>query len=160
GLVDIISHITPMDKNVQALVLLIGLAVGVDYTLFYLRREREERAAGRSERAALAAAAATSGRSVLISGATVFIAMAGVLFPRAPTFASVAIATMMVVGVAMVGSLTVLPAVLSSLGDRVEKGRIPGLGRFRRRAGEGRFLERILTTVLRRPLFSAGLAAA
>jgi RND superfamily putative drug exporter len=77
GLTDIISHITPMDPNVQAVVMLVGLAVGVDYTLFYLRREREERAAGRSERAALEAAAATSGRSVLVSGATVLIAMAG-----------------------------------------------------------------------------------
>ena len=57
--------------------LLIGLAVGVDYSMFYLKREREERAAGRSERAALEAAAATSGRSVLISGLTVMVAMAG-----------------------------------------------------------------------------------
>jgi len=76
GITNIISHITPLDPNVQSVVLLIGLAVGVDYTLFYLRREREERAAGRSERAALEAAAATSGRSVLVSGITVMIAMA------------------------------------------------------------------------------------
>ena len=125
GLVDIVSHLTPMDQSVQAVVLLVGLAVGVDYTLFYLRREREERAAGRSERAALEAAAATSGRSVLISGATVMIAMAGMLFPGDPTFRSLSIATMIVVAVAMIGSLTVLPALLSKLGDRVEKGRIP-----------------------------------
>ena len=83
GLTNIISHITPMDSNVQSVILLIGLAVGVDYTLFYLRREREERAAGRSERAALQAAAATSGRSVLVSGITVMIAMAGMLLAGA-----------------------------------------------------------------------------
>src|SRR5947209_9926259 len=63
GLTALISHLTPMDPSVSAVVMLVGLAVGVDYTLFYLRREREERAAGRSERAALEAAAATSGRS-------------------------------------------------------------------------------------------------
>src|ERR1700694_2810243 len=99
-----------MDPNVQSVVLLIGLAVGVDYTLFYLRREREERAAGRGERAALEAAAATSGRAVLVSGLTVMIAMAGMLFSGGKTFISFSIATMIVVAVAMIGSLPVLPA--------------------------------------------------
>ncbi len=95
GLVAIVSHLTPMDQSVGAVVTLVGLAVGVDYSLFYLRREREERAAGRSERAALQAAAATSGRSVLISGATVMIAMAGMLFSGDKTFESFSIATML-----------------------------------------------------------------
>jgi uncharacterized membrane protein YdfJ with MMPL/SSD domain len=159
GLVAIVSHLTAMDPNVGAVVTLVGLAVGVDYTLFYLRREREERAAGRGERAALQAAAATSGRSVLISGATVMIAMAGMLFSGDKTFESFSIATMIVVAVAMVGSLTVLPAVLSKLGDRVEKGRIPLLGRFRRPSGESRIWSAILTPVLRRPAVAAVLAA-
>jgi uncharacterized membrane protein YdfJ with MMPL/SSD domain len=159
GLVAIVSHLTPMDPNVGAVVTLVGLAVGVDYTLFYLRREREERAAGRSERAALVAAAATSGRSVLISGATVMIAMAGMLFSGDKTFESFSIATMIVVAVAMIGSLTVLPAVLSKLGDRVEKGRIPLLGRLRRPAGESRIWSAILTPVLRHPAVAAVLAA-
>jgi uncharacterized membrane protein YdfJ with MMPL/SSD domain len=96
-------------------ILLIGLAVGVDYSLFYLRREREERAAGRSEQAALEAAAATSGRAVLISGFTVMIAMAGVYLAGAPTFQSFATGTILVVAVSVVGSPTVLPAVLSKL---------------------------------------------
>ena len=159
GLVSIVSHLTPMDPNVGAVVTLVGLAVGVDYTLFYLRREREERAAGRSERAALVAAAATSGRSVLISGATVMIAMAGMLFSGDKTFESFSIATMIVVAVAMIGSLTVLPAVLSRLGDRVEKGRIPLLGRLRRPAGENRVWSALLTPVLRHPATAAVLAA-
>ena len=73
-----------------AMVLLIGLAVGVDYSMFYLKRERQERAAGRSERAALEAAAATSGRSVLISGLTVMVAMAGMFLTGDTTFASLA----------------------------------------------------------------------
>ena len=160
GLTAIVSHITPMDPNVSAVVMLVGLAVGVDYTLFYLRREREERAAGRSERAALEAAAATSGRSVLVSGITVLIAMAGMLFSGDKTFISMSIGTMMVVAVAMIGSLTVLPAVLSKLGDRVEKGRIPLLSRFRSPAGEGRIWSRILNPVLRRPAISAALSVA
>ncbi|MFL5859186.1 MAG: MMPL family transporter [Solirubrobacteraceae bacterium] len=160
GLTAIVSHITPMDPNVTAVVTLVGLAVGVDYTLFYLRREREERAAGRSERAALEAAAATSGRSVLVSGITVLIAMAGLLFSGDKTFISMSIGTMMVVAVAMIGSLTVLPAVLSALGDRVEKGRIPWLSRFRGPVGEGRIWPRILNPVLRRPALSAVLSVA
>jgi len=160
GLVSIISHVTPMDQSVQALVLLIGLAVGVDYTLFYLRREREERAAGRSERASLEAAAATSGRSVLVSGATVMIAMAGMLLSGDKTFISFSIATMIVVAVAMIGSLTVLPARLSKLGDRVENGRLPLLSRLRRPPGEGRIWSRILNPVLRHPAISASVAAA
>jgi RND superfamily putative drug exporter len=160
GLTAIVSHITPMDKSVGAVVMLVGIAVGVDYTLFYLRREREERAAGRSERAALEAAAATSGRSVLISGVTVMIAMAGMLFSGDQTFESFSIATMIVVAVAMLGSLTVLPAVLSKLGDRVEKGRIPLLSRLRRPAGESRVWSKVLTPALRRPAISASIAAA
>ena len=159
GLTAIFSHVVPMDESVGAVVTLVGLAVGVDYTLFYLRREREERAAGRDEKAALAAAAATSGRAVLISGATVLIAMAGMLFTGDRTFESMGIATMTVVAVAMIGSLTVLPAVLSKLGDKIERGRIPWLSRLRRTSGEGRVWGRILTPVLRRPALSAALAA-
>src|SRR3954470_239751 len=162
GLVALPSHIVPMDSNVSAVLLLVGLAVGVDYSLFYLKREREERAAGRSHKAALEAAAATSGRSVLISGVTVMIAMAGMLFSGDKTYLSFGIATMMVVGVAMLGSLTVLPALLSKLGDRVEKGRIPFLGRLRRQrpGGESRFWSAVLTPVMRHPVISAAASAA
>ena len=110
GLITVWSQFLPMADGVAALVLLIGLAVGVDYSMFYLKREREERAAGRSEEAALEAAAATSGRSVLISGLTVLVAMSGMFLTGDATFASFAVATMTVVAVAMLGSLTVLPA--------------------------------------------------
>src|SRR5215210_1997391 len=88
GLVALPSSLVPVDQVTYELILLIGLAVGVDYSMFYLKREREERAIGRSEEAALEAAAATSGRSVLVSGLTVIIAMAGMLLTRDPTFAS------------------------------------------------------------------------
>jgi RND superfamily putative drug exporter len=155
GLVAVVSHVIPMDNNVSAVVLLVGLAVGVDYTLFYLKREREERAAGRGHRAALEAAAATSGRSVLISGLTVMVAMAGMFLTRDKTFMSFSVATMLVVGVAMIGSLTVLPAILSKLGDRVEKGRIPFLGRLRRQGGENRVWTKLLTPALDHPVVAA-----
>jgi uncharacterized membrane protein YdfJ with MMPL/SSD domain len=158
GLVALPSHLVPMDSNVSAVILLIGLAVGVDYSLFYLKREREERAAGKSHRAALEAAAATSGRSVLISGLTVMIAMAGMLFSGDKSYLGFGIATMMVVGIAMLGSLTVLPALLSKLGDRVEKGRIPFLHRLRRSSGENRVWKKVLTPALRRPGIAAAVA--
>ena len=126
--------------------------------MFYLKREREERAAGRSEGAALEAAAATSGHSVLVSGVTVIVAMSGMLLTRDATFASFGVATMMVVAVAMLGSLTVLPAVLSKLGDRVDRGRVPFISRLRRTDGEGRLWGAILDRVLRRPVLSVILA--
>src|SRR5436853_355170 len=152
------SHLVPMDPNVSAVILLVGLAVGVDYSLFYLKREREERAAGRSGRAAIEAAAATSGRSVLISGFTVMIAMAGMMFSGDKSYLGFGIATMMVVGVAMLGSLTVLPALLSKLGNRVEKGKIPYLHRLRHEDGENRFWKKILKPAMRRPGIAAAVA--
>jgi uncharacterized membrane protein YdfJ with MMPL/SSD domain len=159
GLIALPSHIIPVAQQAPALVLLIGLAVGVDYSMFYLRREREERAAGRSERAALEAAAATSGRSVLISGLTVITAMAGMFLTGDKVFASFGIATILVVAVAMLGSLTVLPALLSRLGDRVDRVRIPLVSRLRRDDGEGRIWGAIVDRVMRRPLLWAGLSA-
>ena len=152
GFLALPSHLIPLDKNVSAVVLLIGLAVGVDYSLFYVKREREERAAGKGSRAALEAAAATSGRSVLISGFTVMIAMAGMLFTGDKGFMSFGVATMTVVAVAMLGSLTVLPALLSKLGDKVEKGRIPFLKRRERPDGENRFWSKVLTPATKHPL--------
>ncbi len=160
GLIAFASRVVPMSDDIMEVVLLIGLAVGVDYALFYIRREREERRAGRSEGAALEAAAATSGRSVLISGITVLIAMAGMLFSGDKDFKSFAVGTMIVVAVAMLGSLTVLPAVLSKLGDRVEKGRIPFVHRLRRHKGESRLWGAVLNRVLGRPVVSALAAGA
>src|SRR5438477_5469765 len=158
GLAALPSHLLPLAPEAFAVVLLVGLAVGVDYSMFYLRREREERAAGRSERAALEAAAATSGRSVLISGLTVMVAMAGLFLTGDATFASFAYATMMVVGIAMLGSLTVLPALLSRLGDGVDRLRVPFVGRVRGGNGESRIWGPIVDAVLRRPLLSVVLA--
>ena len=158
GLAALPSHVIPLAQEALAVVLLIGLAVGVDYSLFYLRRERQERAAGRSPEAALEIAAATSGRSVLISGFTVMVAMAGMFLTGDATFASFGYATIIVVALAMLGSLTVLPALLSRLGDGVDRLRVPLLGRRRRGPREDGSWGRIVDAVLRRPLLSATLA--
>ena len=167
GLIGPVSHLFgPVAEQIDSVVLLIGLAVGVDYSMFYLRREREERAAGAGERASLEAAAATSGRAILVSGFTVMVAMAGMYIAGDQTFASFATGTIIVVAVAMVGSLTVLPAVLGWLGDRIEKGRIPFLGRLRGGAADGRGAQgsriwgALVTRVMRRPKLAAGLAVA
>jgi uncharacterized membrane protein YdfJ with MMPL/SSD domain len=160
GLIALSSVLLPVAMQAYAMVLLIGLAVGVDYSMFYLKRERQERAAGRSPQAALEIAAATSGRSVLISGLTVMVAMAGMFLTGDSTFASLALATILVVAVAVLGSLTVLPALLSRLGDKVDRGRVPLVSRLRRDDGEGRIWGAIVDRVLRRPALSAGLAAA
>jgi uncharacterized membrane protein YdfJ with MMPL/SSD domain len=158
GLLALPSQVLPVDDNVSAVVLLIGLAVGVDYSLFYLKREREERAAGRTEQAALEAAAATSGRAVLISGLTVMVAMAGMFLTGDPVFSSFAMATILVVAIAVLGSLTVLPGLLSRLGDRVNKARVPFLQRLQRPEG-ARFWGWMVDRVMRRPKLAAGLSA-
>ena len=159
GLLGPVSHLAPVDGSVLEVVLLIGMAVGVDYSLFYIKRAREERAAGRGNNAAIEAAAATSGRAVMISGATVMVAMAGMYLGGISNFASFATGTIIVVAVAVLGSLTVLPALLSKLGDRVEKGRVPLVGRLKNRVGAAGVWSRILDRVLRRPLVSAVVAA-
>jgi len=158
GLIALPSHFLPVAQQAYALVLLVGLAVGVDYAMFYLKREREERAAGRSERAALEAAAATSGRSVLISGLTVMTAMAGMFVTGDGIFASLGLATIVVVAISVLGSLTVLPALLSRLGDKVDRLRVPLVGRLRRDDGQGRIWGAIVDRVLRRPILSVVLA--
>jgi uncharacterized membrane protein YdfJ with MMPL/SSD domain len=159
GLVGPLSQIAPVDDSIKNVILLIGLAVGVDYSLFYVRRVREERAAGREGNAAIEAAAATSGRAVLVSGVTVMISMAGMYLAGAATFTSFATGTIAVVAVAMLGSLTVLPAVLSKVGARVDGRGIPGLRGLKRRVAEFGLWSRIVDRVLRRPLLSAVLSA-
>jgi uncharacterized membrane protein YdfJ with MMPL/SSD domain len=161
GLLAPISQIVPMADAASSVVLLVGLAVGVDYSMFYVRRKMEERDAGRSNEAALEFAAATSGQAVLVSGVTVLIAMAGMLIAGNAVFTSMAIGTMLVVAVAVLGSVTVLPAALSKLGDKVEKGRVPIIGK-RRHAnhGESRVWGWILGKVLARPVVSVVAASA
>jgi uncharacterized membrane protein YdfJ with MMPL/SSD domain len=156
-LVALPSQLWPVDSNLSAVILMIGLAVGVDYSLFYLRREREERAAGRSPEDALQVAAGTSGRAVLISGLTVMVAMAGMFISGDKAFVSFGVGTILVIAIAMFASLTVLPAILAWLGDRVEKGRIPFLRR-RCPTGQSRLWSGLVDRVMRRPWLAIVLA--
>jgi uncharacterized membrane protein YdfJ with MMPL/SSD domain len=161
GLLGPISQLMPLDESISSVVLLVGLAVGVDYCMFYLRREMEERDAGRTPEAALNAAAATSGRAVLVSGMTVMVAMAGMFLAGNAVFESFAVGTILVVAVAIVGSLTVLPAMLAFLGRKgwTEKGRVPYVSKLRHRTkGESRVWGAILGRVLARPVVSLVLA--
>ncbi len=125
-----LSHIAPTGNSTAPVVVLIGLAVGVDYSLFYIRRERAERRAGAGPGGALDATAATVGRAILVAGMTVIIGLAGLLFSGFAVFTSMALGAILVVAIAVLGSLTVLPAVLALLGDGVDRGRV-----WRRRSG-------------------------
>jgi uncharacterized membrane protein YdfJ with MMPL/SSD domain len=162
GIVALTSHALPIDSSAHSLILLIGLAVGVDYSLFYFRRAREERAGGVSNREAVATAAATSGKAVLTSGMTVVVAIAAMFITGLGTFMGMAEGTAIVVGVAMFGSLTVLPALMTKLGDGIDRGRIPWLGRRlerRRVGGESRVWAAIVRPALARPLVTVVVAA-
>jgi uncharacterized membrane protein YdfJ with MMPL/SSD domain len=151
GALGLISQITPMTDSASSLVVLIGLAVGVDYSLFYIRREREERRQGRDEQAALNATAATVGRAVVVSGLTVMLALAGLIITGLSVFVSMGLATMAVVAIAVIGSVTVLPATLALLKQRIDRGRIPGRHAVATRGG---IWDRLARAVTRRPAVS------
>ena len=185
GLGAVVSHAVHASNTTSSVVVLMGMAVGIDYSLFYLRREREERARGRSAREALYAAASTSGRAVLVSGLTVAVACAGMVLSGSGDFVSMGVGAILVVLVAMAGSLTVLPALLGRLGDRVDRGVVAvlaaGLVRVLRRepawlvrlrdrrtllqrlkhdTGESRLWSLVLRPALRFPRVAALVAAA
>ena len=150
GLNSVVGHFVPTDKQtVSAIILMMGMAVGIDYSLFYLRREREERHRGSSPHEALLRTARTSGQAVLVSGVTVLIAMAGMLISGNAIFTTIGLGTMLVVFASMVGSLTVLPALLHRLGDKVDRGRIP---LFRGEPRDDGPWGRLVARVLQRPV--------
>ncbi len=157
GISIIVSQVYALPNFLDSVILMMGMAVGVDYSLFYLQREREERRGGASQHTGLLTAARTSGRAVLISGATVLIAMAGMFFAGNPIFSAMGLATMIVVLLAMIGSVTVLPALLHKLGDRVNRGRVPFVGGQR---GEGRLWRSILWPALHHPGFAVLISGA
>ncbi|MEJ3744186.1 MMPL family transporter [Actinomycetes bacterium KLBMP 9797] len=153
GLSTLASHLLPATDTTNSVVLLIGLAVGVDYSLFYIRREREERAKGRAHLDAVEIAAETSGHAVVVSGFAVMIAMAGLFLASDVVFSSLAVGSILVVAVSVIGSLTVLPAVLAKLGRWVDRPRVPLLWRLSaRRGGKPRFWPVVLRPALRHPL--------
>ena len=149
----------PIGSSASEVVLIIGMAVGVDYSLFYLRREREERAAGRDTAAALRIAAATSGRAIVVSGLTVMTALAGLFLAGSDVFTGMAIGAIVVVGVTVIGSLTLLPALLSLLGGWADRGAIPFLGRRRTAARPSRLWAALVRRVVRHPAAWGAVAA-
>ncbi|MEP9381037.1 MMPL family transporter [Nocardioides cheoyonin] len=158
GLLAPLSHLIPADMTTSSMIVLIGMAVGVDYSLFYLKREREERLAGRTTRDAVDIAAETSGHSILVSGGAVIAALAGLFVIDDATFNSLAAGSIVVVAVAVLGSITVLPALLVKLGRWVDRPRVPLLWRLNRRIGRGGISSRLLRPVVRRPLVAVLLA--
>ncbi len=152
GITAPLSHLVHAEATVSSMIVLIGMAVGVDYSLFYLKREREERAAGRSTLDAVEIAAQTSGHSILVSGGAVVASMAGLFVIGDATFNSLASGAIVVVAVAVLGSITVLPALLVKLGRWADRPRVPLLWRLNRRIGRGGISSRILGPVVRHPL--------
>ena len=152
GITAPLSHLVHAEGTVGSMIVLIGMAVGVDYSLFYLKREREERAAGHSTLDAVEIAAQTSGHSILVSGGAVIASMAGLFVIGDATFNSLATGSILVVAIAVLGSITVLPALLAKLGRWVDRPRVPLLWRLNRRIGRGGISSRILSPVVRHPL--------
>jgi RND superfamily putative drug exporter len=159
GVLAMISHVLPIASATDEVVVIIGMAVGVDYSLFYLRREREERARGRSFPEALRIASRTSGRTIAVSGLTVIVALSALFLVGAGPYAGIAAGTIAVVAIAVLGSLTVLPALLSWLGPRSGAGRIPFLGRRREAARPSRAWGALARGVVARPVLWGGIAA-
>ena len=160
GLVALTSQFAPVDSSTSSVVLLIGMAVGVDYALFYVRRAREERRRGAATQDAVELAAATSGRAVLTSGFAVAVAMAGMYLAGSPVFTSFGTGTILVVAVSVLGSLTVLPATLAVLGRGIERPRLPLLGRLVGRSDDSRIWSAVVRRVLARPALALGLGVA
>ena len=151
SLTSVIGQWLPTGSSTSEVVLLIGMAVGIDYSLFYLRREREERSQGRSTSEALRIAARTSGRAIVVSGLTVMIALSGLFLTGYSVFTGIGLGTIAVVGAAVIGSLTFLPALLSWLGPWADRGRIPILGRRRTASKPSRLWTAVVRQVVRRP---------
>jgi len=138
------------------MVISIGLAVGIDYSLFVVSRYREERRAGREKNEAIAVAGATASRTVLFSGATVVLALLGMLIVPFSLFGSLATGAILAVVAAVLAALTLLPAVLSLLGDRVNSLRVPllRLGSNAPDASRGGLWDRVARGVMKRPVLS------
>ena len=141
------------------MITMMGLAVGIDYSLFIVSRYREERAHGRDKMDAIGVASGTAGRAVFFSGMTVVLALLGMMLIPTTIFRSLATGAILVVLASVTASMTLLPAVLSMLGDRIDKGHIPFLQRTRRPAADGGgFWDRAARRVMRHPVISVVLA--
>ena len=160
ALTALVGQIGDLSFFVTNMITMMGLAVGIDYALFIVSRYREERADGVERLGAIERAGDTSSRAVFFSGLTVVVALAGLLIVPMSVFVSLAVGAILVVLSAIVAALTLLPALLSVLGDRIDAGRVSRLvpKRFRRERGEG-FWSRTAEWVMRRPVASLAVSA-
>jgi len=151
GLYAVVSQIVPDMGTVANMVLLIGMAVGVDYSLFFVKRQREEREKGLGPIDAVEVAAATAGHSILVAGVAVIVSVSALLLVGNVIFSGLAVGAILVVAVAMLGSLTVVPALVGKLGRWVDRPRVPLLWRLAARTRPGALSGRLVAPVLRRP---------
>ena len=152
----LVSQLYPLVEIYTEMVLLMGLAVGIDYSLFILSRFRTELASGRSKIEAIGVASNTTGRAVFYAGITVVLSLAGLMLTNDATFISLATGAIIVVLLAIIGSLTLLPAMLAILGTGVNRLKLPIIGRENAQAG---IWGAITDRVLARPYVLAPLSA-
>ncbi|MDQ3067633.1 MAG: MMPL family transporter, partial [Actinomycetota bacterium] len=162
ALVALIGQTFEISLFVVNMVTGMGLALGIDYSLFILSRYREERAAGHEKIAAIERAGATASRAVLFSGMAFVLALLGMLLVPDLILRSLATGAIVVGFVSVIAALTLMPAVLALLGDRINALRVPVVGRNvgTQAAGEGRFWGAIVRAVMRRPALSLTLSVA
>jgi uncharacterized membrane protein YdfJ with MMPL/SSD domain len=159
GLLGPLSQLFPVEDSAKTVVLLIGMAVGVDYALFFVVRSRAERKRGAPIDEALQTTLRTSGHTVIVSGATVAIAMAGMYLVGVKILSGIATAAIAVIACAVLGAVSVLPATLRLLGSRVDRGRVPFM-RHGHGDDESAFWSAVVARVTRRPLIAAVLSTA
>ena len=160
GLVALISLEFSLSVFIVNMLTGMGLALGIDYSLFVVSRYREERVGGFAKHDAIARSGATASRAVLFSGTTFVIALLGMFIVPTSIMRSLALGAILVGIVSVAAALTLLPALLSVWGDGVNRLRIPVLGRDldRLEAAEGGFWRRVVTVVLRRPALSLAIS--
>ncbi|PKB82490.1 MAG: hypothetical protein BZY88_04320 [SAR202 cluster bacterium Io17-Chloro-G9] len=157
GVATIVSHVYPMVDFLAQVVLLMGMAVGVDYSLFIVSRYRSERKAGRAKLEAITLASNTTGRAVFYAGIVVLLSLAGLILTGSAIFVSMSIGVIIVVFLALAASLTLLPALLAALGDNVNRLRLPFIGREGN--DNGGVWGAITDKVLARPVVMASITA-
>src|SRR5436305_429636 len=162
GLVALLSQAFNLSVFIINMLTGMGLALGIDYSLFVVSRYREERAAGHRQADAIGGTGATASRSVLVSGTAFVVAMCGMMIVPNNVMRSLALGAILVGIVSVVAALTLLPALLGLLGDRVNAWRTPLVGRASLETSnpEGRFWRAVVSAVLRRPVISLVTAVA
>ena len=129
GILSLISQVYPLSEVYKEIVLLMGLATGIDYALFVVSRYRTERRAGKTKEESLQTATATSGKAVVFAGAAVLLAVSGMFLVGNVIFSSLAVSAIVVVAMAILASVTLLPMLIGFLGDNLERLRVPFLSR-------------------------------